>query len=186
MKNIFSILTAIALILFSATLIQAETSFQVYFQDQNKYKDVIVTAVLSTDLIQLESGEKVRLIGLNAPDNLKKRQKRFYDEDGNPIEEEEDAEALVITPIEEEAIKYVSSLLMKKHVRLEFDDLKKSDDYSTFAYVYLLPDNIFANAEILKLGYANLQIIPPNMKKADELRAAYREARTERRGLQNQ
>ncbi len=171
----------------SSQLAHAETTFQVYFQDQNKYKDVVVTDVLSTDMIKLESGEKIRLIGLNAPDNLKKRKKRFYDEDGNPIEEDDkDAEDLVITPIEDEAIKYVSKLLTGKHVRLEFDDLRKSDDYATFAYVYLLPDNLFVNTEILKLGYANLQIIPPNMKKAEELRAAYREARNERRGLQNQ
>ncbi len=46
--------------------------------------------------------------------------------------------------------------------------------------------NDFLNAEILRQGFANLSIRPPNMKFAKELREAYREARAEKRGLQGQ
>jgi len=40
--------------------------------------------------------------------------------------------------------------------------------------------------EILKQGFANLQIAAPNLKYSDLFRAAYREARTEKRGLHNE
>lgn len=176
----------ICFIFTSICLAQAETTFQVYFQDQDKYKDVIVSHVISTDTLQLKSGERIRLIGLRASDNLKKRKAVEYDRDGKPVETEEDEEDIAITPIEEEALKYTQDLLEGKHVRLEFDDLKKTDDFATFAYVYLLDTNTMVNIEILKHGYAYLQIIPPNMKYAEDLRAAYRESRSERRGLQNE
>ena len=188
MTNILLLILTLNFIMLTVQTSLAETNFQVFFQDQSKYKDVVVAAVNSTDTIELASGEKIRLIGLRTSDNLKRHKQAAirYDDKGNAIEEEEDAEDIAVTPIEEEALKFTAGLLVGKHVRLEFDDQKKTDDFATFAYVYLLPENLFVNAEILKKGYAHLQIIPPNMKLADQLRAAYREARTERRGLQNE
>jgi len=67
---------------------------------------------------------------------------------------------------------------------LEFDVERKSGDYKTLAYVFLAKDNIFVNAEILRQGYAYLQIIPPNTRYVELFKEAYREARLERRGLQ--
>ena len=65
-----------------------------------------------------------------------------------------------------------------------FDSEKNSEDYKTLAYVFLLEDDTFVNAEILRQGFAFLSIRPPNMKYAKELREAYKEARAEQRGLQ--
>lgn len=186
-KNYFSTFLLLSIITTPAGSSWAETNFQVFFQDKAKYQDVLVSGVHSPDTIELLSGEKIRLIGLRASDNLKKRKKSVeYDETGNVIENEPDAEDVAFTPVEEQALKYTSDLLLGKHVRLEFDDQKKTDDYATFAYVYLIENNTFVNTEILRQGFALLQIIPPNMKFAEELRAAYREAREERRGLQNE
>ena len=185
MKKYWLLIQTFSFFIFLAHLSLAETNFEVFFKNKDKYKDVVVTEVLSTDTIVLQSEEKIRLIGLRTPDNLKKHKSMKLDDKGNPVEEPKDKEEIAITPIEEEALKFVTDLLLKKHVRLEFDDQKKSDDYVTFAYVYLLPDNLMVNTEILRRGYAHLQIIPPNMKYADSLRAAYREAKKERRGLQN-
>ncbi len=187
MKSYFSTFLLLSLLTVPAGSIWAETNFQIFFQDKAKYQDVLVSHVYSPDTIELESGEKIRLIGLRASDNLIKRKKTIeYDEDGNVIEYEPDAEEVAVTPIEEEALRYTTSLLLGKRVRLEFDNQKKSDQYdATFAYVYLIENNTFVNLEILRQGFAFLQIIPPNMKFVEELRAAYRQAREERRGLQN-
>ena len=188
MYSYFSTFLFLSLLTAAAGSLWAETNFQVFFQDKTKYQDVLVSDVYSPDTIELESGEKIRLIGLRASDNLKKRKKSIeYDEDGNVIEHEPDAEEVAVTPIEEQALKYITNLLLGKRVRLEFDDQKKTDHYdATFAYVYLIENNTFVNLEILRQGFAFLQIIPPNMKFAEELRAAYRQAREERRGLQNE
>jgi endonuclease YncB( thermonuclease family) len=50
----------------------------------------------------------------------------------------------------------------------------------------LLDNELFVNAEILRQGFAFLQIRPPNTKYSKELREAYTEARLEKRGLQGE
>ena len=182
--NLPSALALLTILPFSS-LVSAETTIDFYLNDKAKYQDVIIQSVLSPDTIELKSGEKIHLIGLRAPERLRNRKPVEYDEYGHPIKST-DKEESVITPVEEAALKFTQELLMNKHVRLEFDDEKRSPEYATYAYVFLLEDNIFANTEILRQGYAYLQIIPPNLKYAEKLRAAYREARSERRGLQNE
>ena len=77
-------------------------------------------------------------------------------------------------------------LLDQKRVRLEFDDDKKDDELNTLAYVFLKDENTFINAEILRQGYAQLQVRPPNTKYKQELRSAYKEAREQFRGVHGQ
>jgi endonuclease YncB( thermonuclease family) len=134
--------------------------------------------VLSADRIELKNREMIKLIGLKAPHAPKKKKIRrnnhnFIIEDTSPF----------IT-IEEKAFSFAKEFLENKLVRIEFDKQKKDEDFHTLAYVFLVDDNTFVNAEILRQGYANLHIQPPNTKYADELRNAYKEARKEKRGLQ--
>ena len=88
------------------------------------------------------------------------------------------------TPFEQESLEYMQSLVEGRFIRLEFDTLKKGDNYETLAYAYRYEDNLFVNTEVIRQGYAYLQIQPPNLKHADLLREAYLEAKKEKRGLQ--
>ncbi|MBF0385522.1 MAG: thermonuclease family protein [Candidatus Omnitrophica bacterium] len=176
--------TAMFCLLYSLAALPSfsQPAFQeVFGVSKSFYSSIKVQRVIATDLIQLENGEKVRLIGLKSP--FKPLMKRIVrDENGRVIEEDSSPE----TPLQETALEFMKELLLKKIVRLEFDDQKKDDDFNTMAYVFILEGGIFANAEILKQGFANLSIQQPNIKYADTLRAAYREAKEQKRGLQGE
>jgi len=149
--------------------------------DQTKYQDVLVQRVLSADTILLDNGDKFKLIGLKAPETPR-RARIEYDRDGKALERE----VLPENTLEEKAFAFAVHLLEGKQVHLEFDVQGKDEDFTAVVYVFLVKDNLFANAEILRHGYADLKIRPPNLKYADRLREAYREAHEEKRGIQGQ
>ncbi len=157
-----------------------EELFRDFHSNNNGYQDVLVDRILSTDTIVLADGKKIKLIGLKAP-NAPRRPKVEYDKNGLPIENI----VLPETTLEEKAFAFAHKLLFKKHVRLEFDTAKVDDNLMSIAYVFLIDGDILANSEILRYGYADLQIQPPNFKYEEQLRAAYKEARREKRGLQS-
>jgi micrococcal nuclease len=139
-----------------------------------------VERVISADTIQLQGGERIKLIGLRAPEipHLENRERNEF---GMVVQQ--------ITPlktIEEKAYAFVHSLLYGEYVRLELDVSTKDEHFRTLAYVFLKKDNTFVNGEIIRHGYAHLSIQPPNTKYVDLLRDAYREARSEKRGLQGE
>jgi micrococcal nuclease len=110
-----------------------------------------------------EKGEKIRLIGVDAPESRKTGRKE-------------------IGYFGKESKGYLAKLLMGKKVRLELD-LDPKDRYGrTLAYVYL-PDQTFVNAELVKQGYAMVMTVPPNVKFADEFVKLQAEARENNRGL---
>lgn len=146
-----------------------------------QHKEALVERVLSVDVIRIEGGEKIKLIGIRAPEAPKRIKESDRDKYGFIIEEESP-----LTPVNEQAFDYVRSLLEGKTVRLEFDAQKRSSDFKTLAYVFLTKDQTFVNTEILRQGFAYLKIRPPNTKYADLLREAYKEARREKRGLQGE
>ena len=139
----------------------------------------IVEKIISTDTLALDNQTRVKLIGLSAP-NPPKEKEILRDSYGIIIENTNPE-----TSLEEQAIDFAKSLLEKKRVRLEFDAENKDADGHLLVYVFLT-DGTFANAEILRQGFANLKIIQPNTKYADTLRKAYQEARKEKRGLQGE
>jgi len=152
----------------------------------NKYKDIIVQEVIGTDTIIIEKyskrGERIKLIGLKSPEIVMPEEEPERDDFGFRIKKKFDP----ATPVEERAYAFVSDLLLKKEIRLEFDRERKNDKNQTVAYIFLKEDNTFVNAEILRQGFANLHIRPPNLKYQEELREAYKEARKEKRGLRGQ
>lgn len=139
----------------------------------------VVERVVSADRLTLKDGRKIHLIGLNAPQTPRNRdiKRNSY---GYVIKEVNPA-----TTLEERAYDFSKSLLETKTIRLEYDITAKDENFHTLAYVFL-PDGTFANAEILRQGYANLKIVLPNTKYEVLLRAAYQEARQEKRGLQGE
>ncbi|HCS21062.1 MAG TPA: nuclease [Bacteroidetes bacterium] len=110
-----------------------------------------------------EKGKKVRLIGIDAPETrrTKKKEVGYYGK---------------------EAKEYVKTRLSGQKVRLEYD-VDQIDHYGRLlAYVYL-EDGTFLNEELLRLGYAVVMTVPPNVKFADQFIEIQREAREAKRGL---
>lgn len=149
-------------------------------KSQKSEDGLVAEKILRADLILLKSGKKIRLIGLKAPEPPRRKNIQ-RDDFGNVIE----PPVTPVKTIEERAFEYARSLLEDKRVRLEYDTENKDEDFNTYAYVFL-PDGTFVNAEILRQGFANLKLVPPNMKYAEALRQAYKEARAEQRGLQGE
>lgn len=149
-----------------------------------KYDKIRIKTVVSADTIILDNDEKIKLIGLKAPEPPKKKKEEIKrNEYGFIIEEPEESPVI---PVEEKAYNFAFELMAGKEVRIEFDEQKKNEQFLTLAYVFLFDDHTLVNEEILRQGYAHLQIRPPNLKYENRLREAYQEARRERRGLQGE
>lgn len=143
-----------------------------------KYENVKVERVIKADLIELDNGKKVRLIGLKSFDTPRKYDVE-RDKYGFIIEDTSDP----TTPIEELAYDFARELMEHKKVSVEFDTQATDENGRIWGYVFL-EDKTMANSEIIRQGFAEFQLRPPNLKYADQLRDAYREARTEKRGIQ--
>lgn len=123
---------------------------------------VLVTRVHDGDTISVimnTEKKKVRLIGIDAPETGQR-------------------------PWGKRAKKYLETLVNASEwrVRLEFD-IDKRDKYGRFlAYVWT-ENGELVNLLMVKSGYAMLYTIPPNVKYANELREAQREARNMRLGI---
>lgn len=139
------------------------------------YANVLVTRVVDGDTIQLEDGEKVRLIGIDTPEVFESsklyRDSRKTNQDINTIK-----------ALGKRSSEFVRKLVEGKRVRLEFD-VEKRDRYKRLLAYVFLSDGTFVNAEIVRQGYASLLTYPPNVKYSDEFVKLYREAREEKRGL---
>lgn len=88
----------------------------------------IVTRVIDGDTLEIENGDRVRLLGINCPEKGDK----YYND----------------------AKEFLENLTLNKTVRLEFGK-KKYDLYDrTLAYVFA--DDVFVNIKIVEQGFANL------------------------------
>ena len=124
--------------------------------------DYRVKWIVDGDTIVLTDGQKVRYIGINAPELAR--------------------DDHIAEPYGEEAKRFNARLLQQKKVRLEFD-IEPNDRYQRrLAYVFL-KDGTFVNAEMLSQGYAYLLYIRPNVKYHSTLLAAQRAAMSGKRGI---
>ena len=92
---------------------------------------VQVDSVIDSDTFRLENGEKVRLIGIDAPETHHPRK-----------------------PVEyygKEATELAKKILEGKLVRLELD-VQERDQYGRLLVYVFLKDSTFVNAELLKQG----------------------------------
>jgi len=186
MRNIYWIVCVIFLICSAACAQAQEDKISVQFSPEDgvftvpfgkayNYSDVYVSRVIDGDTIQIESGERVRLIGIDTPEMHESPKLR---RDSQRAKQD----ITTIQKLGRRAYEFTKNLVEHKRVSLEFD-VEKHDRYGRLlAYAYL-KDGTFVNAEIVKQGYASLMTYPPNVKYEDLFLKLYREAREERRGL---
>lgn len=149
--------------------------FTIPFGRSYNYTDILVKRAVDGDTIILQTGERVRLIGIDTPE-LHESNKLYRDA------ERTEQDTSTIQKLGRLSYEFTKNLVEGKRVSLEFD-VEKYDKYDRLlAYVYL-KDGTFINAEIVKQGYASLMTIPPNVKYADLFLKLYQEARENRRGL---
>ncbi|MCZ7569006.1 MAG: lamin tail domain-containing protein [Ardenticatenaceae bacterium] len=116
----------------------------------------VVVRIVDGDTVQLDTGETVRLVGINTPERNQ--------------------------PFDEEATAFTRQLLLDKPVRVE-TDVEPRDRYGrTLGYLFL-PDGTFANLEIVRNGYAPAWNIEPNSRYRDQFAQAEAEARAAHRGI---
>lgn len=118
-----------------------------------------VSRVIDGDTLELQGGERVRLIGVNTPE----------------LDDTQQAAAAT------EARGYLRGLAEGKRVRLEYDQ-DKDDMYNrTLAYLYL-EDGTFINAEIIEQGYSEVYTAYP-FKYMKEFQAYEEQAKEARKGI---
>ena len=118
-------------------------------------EQLTVSRVIDGDTIELNTGERVRLICINSS---------------------EQGEAGW-----QEAKNYLESLVLNKTVQLE-KDVSETDKYDRLLrYIYL--EDLFVNGEMVKKGYARVFRFPPDTKLCDELEELEAEAREQKIGI---
>jgi len=116
-----------------------------------------VARVVDGDTVEIKGGEKIRYIGIDAP--------------------EISSDACFA----KEATEKNKELVEGRLVRLEMD-LSETDKYGRLLrYVYV--EEIFVNDFLVREGYANVYTIPPDLKYQEEFKDAEKEARENNRGL---
>lgn len=152
-----------------------EGVFSVPLGASYNYADVLVKRAVDGDTLQLENGQRVRLIGIDTPEmHESEKLQRDASRSGQ--------DASTIRKLGRRAYAFTRDLVEGRRVSLEFD-VERYDVYGRLlAYVYL-KDGTFVNAKIIEEGYASLLTIPPNVRYVELFKELYRQARSERRGL---
>ncbi len=152
-----------------------DTKFDIPFGKSYNYSHILVKRAVDGDTLVLESGEKVRLIGIDTPEiHESNKLHRDSQRTGEDIK--------TIKALGERSYQFTKNLVEGKYVSLEFD-ADRYDKYDRLlAYVYL-KDGTFVNAKIVEEGYASLLTIPPNVKYADTFERLYQQARENKQGL---
>jgi len=118
--------------------------------------------VVDGDTVVLSDGQKIRYIGINAPELA---------HDDHKAE-----------PYGEESKRFNAMLVDRGKVRLEFDQERLDQYKRRLAYVFL-KSGTFVNAEMLLNGYAYFLYSPPNIEHNALLLQAQRSAMLAKRGI---
>ncbi|BAW79969.1 nuclease [Candidatus Nitrosoglobus terrae] len=121
-----------------------------------------IQRVYDGDTIRLKGGDRVRLLGINAPE-IEGRYKSAE-------------------PGGEAARDWLRKELEGKRVRLEFDK-ERSDHYSRLLAHIFTANGEHLNLRLVEEGLAIVSFIPPNFKYSDQLAQAQTQAEVAKRGL---
>lgn len=124
-----------------------------------------ISFVFDGDTVLLESGEKVRYLGIDAPEMDHKGGRSDF--------------------MAREAMNFNQELTFEKHIRLEYDVQKTDRHGRLLAYVYL-PDGTMVNEALLVKGMAHVLSTPPNLKYRNRLIEVQRKAMEEGLGIWSQ
>lgn len=122
----------------------------------------VVRRAIDGDTLELDGGERVRLIGVDAPED--QRWRNF------------------VEPYGAEATIYMRRLVSGRRVRLEYDAERRDDYGRTLAYVFL-EDGLHANAALIREGLARARRYGKNGARLAELRSAENDARSTGKGI---
>ncbi len=114
------------------------------------------------DTVILDTGQKVRLLGIDTPE---------LEREGQPADF-----------LAHKAKRALADLAQGKRVRLEYDKLRYDRYGRTLAFLFL-PDGTNLSRELVRQGLAHVLTVPPNMRFREELLAAQREAIEACRGI---
>ncbi|MBI2579355.1 MAG: thermonuclease family protein [Candidatus Aenigmarchaeota archaeon] len=114
----------------------------------------LVTRVVDGDTLVLESGESVRLLGIDTPE----RGQECY----------------------KEATARLKEIVLKKEVEVE-RDVEDKDRYKRLLR-HIFYNGTFVNELLVREGYAYLYFVEPNVKYNDVLKAALQEAKADGTG----
>lgn len=129
-------------------------------------KEYLVRKIVDGDTIELSNRRRVRYIGIDAPETMRRKLDSWvFDPEDFGIE----------------AKKLNRSLVSGRSVRLEFDVVSEDKYGRWLAYVFV--DEIMINLELLKSGYASIYTFPPNIKYFELLLNAQEDAQFNKRGI---
>lgn len=123
-----------------------------------------VARVVDGDTVELQDGRLVRYLGVDAPET-----------EANPNLTQPE-------PYGPEAAAFNRKLVEGHSVWL-IPDTTDQDDYGRLLRWVFLEDGTFVQAELVRHGYAFVNIVPPDSRFADLLRDLEARARAEKRGL---
>lgn len=129
---------SVLILFFRVSQLAEKTTVSELLESPTPTRTAKVTAVFDGDTIGIDTGEKVRYIGIDAP-------------------EVETWECFAT-----EAAKFNESLVMGKTVKL-VSDTSKTDKYGRLLMYVYLGDSL-VNNELVKYGYAKVMTIKPDIK----------------------
>lgn len=132
---------------------------------------VTVTRVIDGDTVEIEGGERVRLLGIDAPEDKRIRKNR----DGSK-------RLVPAQPFFLEAKNLLRELVAKKRVEMRVGSESVGYYGRTLAHLYL-PGGADVQRELLRRGYAMVTAYPPNIAHLQAYAAIEAEACRAGRGL---
>jgi len=161
---------------------------------------VKVISVIDGETLQLSNGGKVRLIGIDVPASSKNAKLR------DDIKATgKDAKTLIAAG--KNAAKFLRKLIKNEKIGLEYDAKVEEKSGLKWVYVYFYLDphldmeipetwytelspkegerqlRVFLNATMIREGYAQMKIMPPNVKFQGLFSKLQEEAKEQKRGL---
>ncbi len=123
---------------------------------------VKVEKIIDGATFQIDTGDKVRLLGINTPAIS------LISHEGEPMGKQ--------------AYELLLELIEGQVVRLTSDAEKEDSDGHLLAHVYLR-NGTWVNAELVKKGLAYVRTFPPNISKANDLITIEKQARKQTLGI---